>query len=969
MSKPLRPGRWRAKKGDGQQYGQGQEGRGRDGDAVRGRRKPAFFDAEWYLAAHPDVAAAGLAPLRHYLRHGRREGRPPCALTAPDRERDLRLGLSPEAELVALAGGAAAADRVWARVALARRAAWAGDWPRAQDWLAPLSPAEVTGFALPDPVLLAAEVALVAGDPARARAILAAGAQALPRSTDLVLARANLAAGDAAWRRALLGAYLRAGLMPPALAPEGAPGQPRFDRLCAPLLPRAGSSGRGGPLVSVIMPARNAGATIGTALAGLLAQSWRALEILVIDNGSTDDTAARVHAQAARDPRIRLIDAADADGAYGARNRGLAAAQGALITTHDADDWSHPARIARQVAALLRRPGAMASASHWVRATPGLRFTQWWGGTGLVHPNISSLMIRRAAVEKLGFWDRARAGADSEYWDRLRAVFGPETILAVDPGLPLAFGRQAGASLSRASATAVETLLAGPRRDYLLAARAWHRAPDLPLPERPAHRPFALPPALALGDPPPQRRTERDRLLASPHFDAAWRQATDPLLRITGADPAQHYLDEGAALGQDPGPGFSTSGFALAEGVAPADLDPARLLDRLADPAPYLPDIPGALPDTGAPRVLVFGHRAGAAVFGAERSLLDMLDRVAQAGLVPLAVLPGAGGADYRAAVLARCARLYIRPYGWRQGGIAPHPGTVAGLAGLIRGSGAAEVHVNTLVLDAPLAAVRAAGVPATVWVRELIAHDPQLARALSLRPEALRAALLAGADRLVANSGAVAGWLGPEAAGRVTVLPNPVDPALFALPDPPSGPAPRFALIGALEAAKGLHEVVALARKLPGTRFVLVGPESAPLAALRAKARLPGNVVPAGYAATPAQALAQADVVLSLSRVAESFGRTVIEALAAGRPVICWDRGTPPELVGRDGRAGLVVPAGDMAAAVAAIRRLSAPGAAAAMAPAARARARALDAQRAAVRDADLFFSAGSGAGRDGPL
>ncbi|UWR28354.1 glycosyltransferase (plasmid) [Sulfitobacter sp. S223] len=43
-----------------------------------------------------------------------------------------------------------------------------------------------------------------------------------------------------------------------------------------------------------------------------------------------------------------------------------------------------------------------------------------------------------------------------------------------------------------------------------------------------------------------------------------------------------------------------------------------------------------------------------------------------------------------------------------------------------------------------------------------------------------------------------------------------------------------------------------------------------------------------------------QADIVLSLSHVAESFGRTVLEAMAAGRPVICYDRGTPPELVGR---------------------------------------------------------------------
>ena len=52
------------------------------------RCKPAFFDPDWYLRCYPDVAASGIDPLRHYLRHGRREGRLPCAVFAATRERD-----------------------------------------------------------------------------------------------------------------------------------------------------------------------------------------------------------------------------------------------------------------------------------------------------------------------------------------------------------------------------------------------------------------------------------------------------------------------------------------------------------------------------------------------------------------------------------------------------------------------------------------------------------------------------------------------------------------------------------------------------------------------------------------------------------------------------------------------------------------------------------------------------------------
>ena len=61
---------------------------------------------------------------------------------------------------------------------------------------------------------------------------------------------------------------------------------------------------------------------------------------------------------------------------------------------------------------------------------------------------------------------------------------------------------------------------------------------------------------------------------------------------------------------------------------------------------------------------------------------------------------------------------------------------------------------------------------------------------------------------------------------------------------------------------------------------------------------------------------MAQVDVIASLSHFAESFGRTVVEAMAAGRPVVCYDRGAPPSLV-IDGETGIVAPA-DCVASVA---------------------------------------------------
>lgn len=103
------------------------------------------------------------------------------------------------------------------------------------------------------------------------------------------------------------------------------------------------------PRVSVITANYNGGKHLPAAIASVLGQSLADLELIVIDDGSTDDSVGIVREAAARDTRVRLVEQANA-GPGAARNRGMAEARGDWIAVFDSDDLMAPDRLARLVA-------------------------------------------------------------------------------------------------------------------------------------------------------------------------------------------------------------------------------------------------------------------------------------------------------------------------------------------------------------------------------------------------------------------------------------------------------------------------------------------------------------------------------------------------------------------------------------------------------------------------------------------
>src|SRR5689334_7043342 len=107
------------------------------------------------------------------------------------------------------------------------------------------------------------------------------------------------------------------------------------------------------------MPAWNAGATIVEALRSVAAQTYRNLEIIIVDDGSADATAALAREFCASDARARIVNRSNG-GPAAARNLGIAEARGEWIALIDADDVWHPSKVEKQVTVALaadERPG------------------------------------------------------------------------------------------------------------------------------------------------------------------------------------------------------------------------------------------------------------------------------------------------------------------------------------------------------------------------------------------------------------------------------------------------------------------------------------------------------------------------------------------------------------------------------------------------------------------------------------
>jgi glycosyltransferase involved in cell wall biosynthesis len=184
------------------------------------------------------------------------------------------------------------------------------------------------------------------------------------------------------------------------------------------------------PRATFLIGAYNNADTLPRAIEAVLAQTVADLELIVIDDGSSDASADVARAAAERDPRVRLLQMPHNVGIARSLNEGLREARAPVVAVQDADDWSEPVRLERQLAVLDGDPAIAVVGSRMrevdeagAELRPRTAFAAGDVGAVLMRfnpiPNTCAAFRRDAALAAGGYDPRYRYATEYDLWLRL----------------------------------------------------------------------------------------------------------------------------------------------------------------------------------------------------------------------------------------------------------------------------------------------------------------------------------------------------------------------------------------------------------------------------------------------------------------------------------------------------------------------------------------------------------------------
>lgn len=227
------------------------------------------------------------------------------------------------------------------------------------------------------------------------------------------------------------------------------------------------------PKVTILVTVFNTGSILLTSIESLLNQTWRNIEVIIINDASEDESLSLIKSIASHDKRVVIIDLPRNVGTFAAKSIGAKFATGELLTCHDSDDWAHPQKIEMQARELMIDKNIIATTSQWVRVDINGNYH-----VRQIYPYIrqnpaSPLFRKEPVMQDTGLWHSVRTGADSEFVERLKVVYGKNRIKSVKKILTLGSYRENSLTTSKIYG-AYNSEAALVRLDYWEGWRLWH---------------------------------------------------------------------------------------------------------------------------------------------------------------------------------------------------------------------------------------------------------------------------------------------------------------------------------------------------------------------------------------------------------------------------------------------------------------------------------------------------------------
>ena len=224
--------------------------------------------------------------------------------------------------------------------------------------------------------------------------------------------------------------------------------------------------------VSIIMTGYKKDPLLTVAVNSILAQTYKNIELIIVDDNSPDDSFEFLQNWGKDDERIKPFQMEVNGGTYLAKNFGITQATGRYLAFMDSDDWTHPQRIQSQVEKLIQYPAAQGVINDYFRIDENNNIP--YRGNGSIRMACISLLLRKEAQEKIGFFDSLRVGADTEFIERLQAVYGESALIR--DRIPSMFMTQHSSSLTGGGPFHISwRSIAGDRLQHHSAFREWHK--------------------------------------------------------------------------------------------------------------------------------------------------------------------------------------------------------------------------------------------------------------------------------------------------------------------------------------------------------------------------------------------------------------------------------------------------------------------------------------------------------------